>query len=80
MNPNPNSSHRYIAFDSHKHYSVAAAVNREGEVLLEHRKVTNEQLPDWATGHLVAEDKVVIESDTMVGVTCGFNSWHYSFR
>ena len=68
MNPNPNSSPRYIAFDIHKHYAVTAAVDREGEVLLKPRKVTNEQLPDWAKGHLNAEDKVVIESTT--------NAWH----
>ena len=32
------------------------------------RKVTNEELSDWATGHLLPEDLVVIESTT--------NAWH----
>jgi transposase len=62
------SSTRYIALDIHKHYAVVAAVDREGEVLLKPRQVTNEQLPDWATAHLFAEDLVVIESTS--------NAWH----
>ena len=68
MKPIPCSSTRYIALDIHKHYAVVAAVDREGQVLLKPRKVTNEQLSDWATGHLFAEDLVVIESTT--------NAWH----
>jgi len=68
MKPIPCSSTRYIALDIHKHYAVVAAVDREGQVLLKPRKVTNEQLSDWASGHLFAEDLVVIESTT--------NAWH----
>ena len=68
MSSNADSSTRYIALDIHKHYAMVAAVDREGEVLLKPRKVTNEQLPDWATAHLIPEDKVVIESTT--------NAWH----
>lgn len=68
MKPILSSSTRYIALDIHKHYAVVAAVDREGQVLLKPRKVTNEQLSDWATGHLFAEDRVVIESTT--------NAWH----
>jgi len=68
MKPILSSSTRYIALDIHKHYAVVAAVDREGEALLKPRKVTNEQLSDWATGHLFAEDRVVIESTT--------NAWH----
>jgi len=68
MSKNSNSSPRYIALDIHKHYAVVAAVDREGEVLLKPRKVTNEQLPDWAVGHLGPDDLVVIESTT--------NAWH----
>ncbi len=64
MNPSPNSS----AFDIHKHYSVVVAVDPEGQVLLKPRKVTNEQLPDWATAHTFSDDLVVIESTT--------NAWH----
>jgi len=68
MKTNARSSTRYIAFDIHKHYAVVAAVDREGQVLLKPRKVTNEQLLDWATAHLFAEDMVVIESTS--------NAWH----
>jgi transposase len=68
MKPISCSSTRYIALDIHKHYAVVAAVDREGEVLLKPRQVTNEQLSDWATGHLFAEDQVVIESTT--------TAWH----
>jgi transposase len=68
MKTNARSSTRYIALDIHKHYAVVAAVDREGQVLLKSRKVTNEQLSDWATAHLFAEDMVVIESTT--------NAWH----
>ncbi len=68
MSSNSNSSPRYIAFDIHKHYAVVAAVDREGQVLLKPRRVTNEQLSDWAAGHLTAQDLVVIESTT--------NAWH----
>ena len=53
-----------MALDIHKHYAVVAAVDREGQVLLKPRKVTHEQLSDWATAHLFAEDQVVIESTT----------------
>lgn len=37
MNPNllARLSRRYLALDIHKHYSIAAGVNFEGEVLLE---------------------------------------------
>ena len=68
MNPNPNSSPRYVAFDIHKHYAVVAVMDREGQVLLNPRRVTNEQLSDWAAGHLTEQDLVVIESTT--------NAWH----
>jgi transposase len=68
MSLNADSSTRYIALDIHKQYAMIAAVDREGEVLLKPRKVTNEQLLDWARGHLFTEDKVVIESTT--------NAWH----
>jgi len=68
MSKNSNSSPRYIALDIHKHYALIAAVDTQGEVLLKPRKVTNEQLPDWATAHLCSDDLVVIESTT--------NAWH----
>jgi transposase len=57
-----------MAFDIHKHYAVAAAVDRNGKVLMKSRRIPNEELPDWAVGHLCADDRVVIESTT--------NAWH----
>lgn len=42
MKPILSSSTRYIALDIHKHYAVVTAVDREGQVLLKPRKVTNE--------------------------------------
>jgi hypothetical protein len=68
MNPDKESSSRYIAFDIHKHYAVAAAVDRNGKVLMKSRRIPNADLPDWAVGHLCADDRVVIESTT--------NAWH----
>jgi len=68
MSKNSNSSPRSIALDIHKHYTLIAAVDCEGQVLLKPRKVTNEQMPDWAVGHLCLDDRVVIESTT--------NTWH----
>ena len=68
MNLEPEASPRYIAFDIHKHYAVAAAVDRNGQVLLQSRRIPNADLPDWAAGHLCVDDRVVIESTT--------NAWH----
>ena len=70
MKTKAKSSPRDIALDIHKHYAVVAAVDRAGEVLLKPRRVTNAQLPDWATAHLFAEDLVVIESTS--------NAWQVS--
>jgi len=50
------------------HYAMIVAVDKEGQPLMKPCKVTNEQLPDWATGHLFTDDLVVIESTT--------NAWH----
>ncbi len=68
MNPTPTSSARFFALDIHKHYAMVAAVDRDGQPLMKPRKVTNADLPDWATGHLFPDDLVVIESTT--------NAWH----
>jgi transposase len=68
MSLNTNPSLRYIALDIHKHYAVVAGVDREGEVLMKPRQVTNQQLEGWAESHLGETDRVVIESTT--------NAWH----
>jgi hypothetical protein len=65
---NARLSRRYVALDIHKHYCVVAAVNREGEVVLEPVRVEHEVLERWLQKHLLKDDHVVIESTT--------NAWH----
>jgi len=59
---------RYIALDIHKHYSVVAGVNRDGEEILEACRLEHEDLEKWCAKNLRADDQVVIESTT--------NAWH----
>jgi transposase len=59
---------RYIALDIHKHYSVVAGVNRDGEEILEPYRVEHGDLEKWLTKHILLTDQVVIESTT--------NAWH----
>ena len=59
---------RYVALDIHKHYSVAAGVNRDGEEILPACRVEHLDLEDWLPKHLLRTDRVVIESTT--------NAWH----
>jgi transposase len=59
---------RYIALDIHKHYSVVAGVNRDGEEILPACRVEHLDLEDWLPKHLLRTDRVVIESTT--------NAWH----
>jgi len=57
-------SRRYLALDIHKHYSVVAGVDFEGEVLLEPVRVEHADLPAWLEKHIQVTDHVVIESTT----------------
>lgn len=59
---------RYVGLDIHKHYSVAAGVDREGRVLLRPVRVEHEDLEGWLKKSLQETDQVVIESTT--------NAWH----
>jgi transposase len=59
---------RYMALDIHKHYSVIAGVDREGEELMAACRVEHEDLEQWLAKHLLPTDRVVIESTT--------NAWH----
>lgn len=59
---------RYIALDIHKHYSVVAGVDRDGEEVLPPCRVEHLDLEDWLPKGLLASDRVVIESTT--------NAWH----
>ena len=59
---------RYIAMDIHKHYSVIAGVDRDGQEIMEACRVEHENLEKWLAKHLLPRDRVVIESTT--------NAWH----
>ncbi len=59
---------RYIALDIHKHYSVVAGVDRDGDEILAACRVEHLELESWLAKHLLPTDRVVIESTT--------NAWH----
>lgn len=61
-------SRRYLALDIHKHYSIAAGVNFEGEVVLEPTRIEHANLSGWLEKRIQSTDYVVIESTT--------NAWH----
>ena len=61
-------SRRYLALDIHKHYSLAAGVNFEGEVILEPVRIEHADLESWLKNHIQSSDYVVLESTT--------NAWH----
>lgn len=61
-------SRRYLALDIHKHYSVVAGVNFDGQVVLEPVRVEHADLEDWLEKHIQPTDYVVIESTT--------NAWY----
>jgi len=61
-------SRRYIALDIHKHYSVVAGVNFDGQVIVEPVRVEHAGLEAWLEKRIEATDYVVIESTT--------NAWH----
>jgi len=59
---------RYLALDIHKHYSVVAGVNFEGQVVLEPVRIEHADLEVWLVKNIQPTDYVVIESTT--------NAWH----
>jgi transposase len=61
-------SRRYQALDIHKHYSVVAGVNFEGQVVVEPVRIEHADLEGWLKKHIQTTDYVVIESTT--------NAWH----
>ena len=61
-------SRRYLALDIHKHYSVVAGVNFEGQVVGEPVRIEHADLENWLAKHIQPTDFVVIESTT--------NAWH----
>lgn len=65
---NARVARRYVALDIHKHYSVIAAVDRDGRKILEAIRVEHPDLEEWGKKYLGNTDHVVIESTT--------NAWH----
>jgi transposase len=61
-------SRRYLALDIHKHYSIVAGVDFDGDVVLEPRRIEHGDLGAWGLKHIETSDYVVIESTT--------NAWH----
>jgi len=61
-------SRRYLALDIHKHYSVVAGVNFEGQVVVEPVRIEHADLEGWLAKNIQPTDFVVIESTT--------NAWH----
>ena len=61
-------SRRSLALDIHKHYSIVAGVNFEGEVVLEPVRVGHAVLLGWLGKHIQPTDDVVVESTT--------NAWY----
>ena len=61
-------SRRYLALDIHKHYSVVAGVDFEGQVIVEAVRIEHGDLEGWLAKHIQSTDHVVIESTT--------NAWH----
>jgi transposase len=61
-------SRRYLALDIHKHYSVVAGVNFEGQVVQEPVRIEHADLEGWLAKNIQSTNYVVIESTT--------NAWH----
>jgi len=59
---------RYVALDIHKHYSVVAGVERDGQIVLQPVRVEHVDLEGWLKKNLLSSDQVTIESTT--------NAWH----
>ena len=49
-------SRRYLALDIHKHYSIVAGVNFEGEVVLEPVRVEHADLESWLKKRIQPSD------------------------
>ena len=58
----PSFPSRFIGLDLHKDYVVVAAVDARQEVLLKPRRVSLDDLAEWAAGHLGPDDAVVLEA------------------
>ena len=56
------SPSRFVGLDLHKEYVVVAAVDARQQVLLKPRRISLDDLAEWAEGHLGPEDAVVLEA------------------
>lgn len=59
-------SERFVAMDIHKRYVVVGAVDGEQAVVLRPRRVSIDELDEWAAAHLQPTDVVVLEASTNV--------------
>ena len=66
--PQAEEPSRYVGIDVHKHYLVVVAVDRRQTVVLQPRRVAIVDFAAWVTGHLTAQDAVVLEATS--------NAWH----
>ena len=62
------SQKRYVGLDVHKHYVMVGIVDRDQQTLLSPRKVSLDDLEDWAKKHLQSSDEVMLEATT--------NAWY----
>ena len=63
-----NQPQRYVAFDVHKSYVMAAAVNAAQEVVLPPRRIPFSRFEQWVVKNLHPTDQVVLEATT--------NAWY----
>ena len=61
----PQETQRFIGLDVHKSYVVVAAVDEQQTILLQPRRISIENLPEWLEGHLQPDDAVVLEACSM---------------
>lgn len=64
MSPPKTSPNRFVGLDVHKHYLVAAAVDRGLNEVLSPRRVQLMRLDDWVHKTLTPQDAVVLEMTT----------------
>jgi hypothetical protein len=57
-----NQDKSYVALDLHKSYIVGGAVDDQGQVVLNPRRVPSAKFEEWAKKHLRPTDAVVLEA------------------
>jgi transposase len=64
MSQNEMSPTRFVGLDVHKHYLVAAGVDRDQNQVLSPCRVSLDRLERWVAQHLTHQDAVVLEMST----------------